>query len=573
MTSKILTDEEIIKEIKSGKYRDHYLIYNRKSTDEPENQKNSIRYQNAENLRYVKKHTLRLAPLTLKGFCRDGIISESHSGFKENTEMIFGKGNTIQLHIDRPKFFLLSDYLNRKYFKGCISLCWDRISRNKADNTIVNKLLKNGVNMLFVTTDYDKSSSGELHQDIDGMFAEHHSRVTREKVSLTIKNSRERGLWTNKAPVGYLNQGNMEDKPKDPVRAPLIFQFAKLADKGWSLSDIAHWAIEQEFTMPPMRRRRTIDEVLADEENDTRAEIKKISRLPKTNTIHKILTNRFYTGKIITKDGKWIPSKSHNAIISEELFNRVQEKLQKRNKSKHYANVLDRQLRGMVRCSVCNRVYTPYIKKGILYLGARCDPSCTNPNHHFNFNFIANKIGKLIENLSFTDEELTMLDARTGTEIALLDARRQDEIEKGERKKKTIREGLAYLNAHRLNLLKSNAYTPEGIVSEENKLMFELSLIQEAEVVSDVAMRDTVRDIVKLSELIKNLYIVYENATPQEKEAIIKELFSELTISGEVLEYQCTRGFQPLAHRFNALCDPTGNRTRITGLKSRCPNR
>ena len=35
----------INKEIQSGKYRDCYLLYNRKSTDEPDNQKNSITYQ------------------------------------------------------------------------------------------------------------------------------------------------------------------------------------------------------------------------------------------------------------------------------------------------------------------------------------------------------------------------------------------------------------------------------------------------------------------------------------------------------------------------------------------------
>ena len=573
MTSEPLTAEKIIGEIASGKYRDCYLIYNRKSTDEPENQKNSIKYQNAENLRYVQKHNLLLAPLTLEGFARNGVVSERHSGFKEDTEMFFGKGNTIQYRIERPKFFRLSDWLNKKYFKGCVSLCWDRMSRNKGDTTIVNKLIKNGVAMRFTLTDYDKSSSGELHQDIDGMFAEHHSRVTREKVSLTIKNSRERGLWANKAGVGYLNPESMESKPKDPTRADKVLRFAELADEGWSLSDIARWAIEQGFTMPPMRRRRTSEEILADEENDERVEIGKVSRLPTANTIHKILTNRFYTGKILTKDGRWIPSECHEAIIPEELFNKVQEKLRTRNKSVHYLNVLNHPCRGLFRCAVCSRVYTPYPKKGIMYFGARCKKDCLNPKRSFNFDFITGKVGGLINGLPFTDEELQMLDARTGTEIALLDARRQSELEKGEHKKKKIREDLTYLNAHRLDLLKSGAYTPEGIVAEESKLNFELSSLQEAERVSDVAMRDTVRDVVKLSELIKNLYLLYENATPYEKEAIIKELFSELTINGETLQYQCTRGFQPLAHRFISICDLTGSRTPIPSLKSLCPNR
>ncbi len=64
--------------------------------------------------------------------------------------------------------------------------------------------------------------------DIDGMFAEHHSRVTSEKVSLNIFNQREKGICTYKAPVGYLNIGRMDDKPIDTERAPLIKKFFEL---------------------------------------------------------------------------------------------------------------------------------------------------------------------------------------------------------------------------------------------------------------------------------------------------------------------------------------------------------
>ena len=42
----------------------------------------------------------------------------------------------------------------------------------------------------------------------------------------------------------------MESKPIDKTRADKILRFAELADEGWSLSDIARWAIEQGFTAP-----------------------------------------------------------------------------------------------------------------------------------------------------------------------------------------------------------------------------------------------------------------------------------------------------------------------------------
>ena len=171
MSTKIQTTEELIREVESGKYRDEYLIYNRKSTDEPENQKNSLKYQKSENVRLAFREKLPVAKLTVDGFCTDGIISERHSGFKENTEMKFGKDNTVQYRIERPKFHRMVYWLSQRYFKGVISLCWDRTSRNRGDDTIIRKLMKAGVDVRFALTSYDKSSSGELHMDVDGMFS------------------------------------------------------------------------------------------------------------------------------------------------------------------------------------------------------------------------------------------------------------------------------------------------------------------------------------------------------------------------------------------------------------------
>ena len=272
---------------------------------------------------------------------------------------MFGDGNAVQYRIERPKFYRLIQMLNKRYFKGVIILCWDRASRNKGDDTILRKLMKAGVDIRFSMAQYDKTSAGELHMDIDGMFAEHHSRVTREKVGITMRNARMRGLCTNKAGVGYLNEGNMDHKPLDPVRAPLIRQMAELAATGeWSLADLARWLIEQGFTMPPVRRRRTQEEVLAEEEDDIRLEVPKVGRLPTYNSVHKILTNPFYMGKARGNDGAWVPSMSHKAIIPRELFDKVQIALRNKRTSAHYIGVIDHPLRGLIHCGTCgSRLY------------------------------------------------------------------------------------------------------------------------------------------------------------------------------------------------------------------------
>jgi site-specific DNA recombinase len=573
MENKTRSAEEIIKEIESGKFRDFYLVYNRKSTDDQVIQKNSIKYQKSENMRFAFRSHLSVAPITIEGFMRDGIISERHSGFKESNELTFNGDGKVQYTVDRPKFYRLAEWLNKGYFKGVIFLCWDRASRNKGDENILRKLMKAGVDMQFVLAQYDKTSSGALHMDIDGMFAEHHSRVTSEKVSLTLTNKRAQGICTHKAPVGYLNQGSMENKPLDPVRAPIVKKLFELYATGdWSLADLARWATEQGFTMSPMRRRRTQDEILAEEEDDIRLEIEAVSRPPTYNNINKILKNFAYTGRTLDDHGQWIKSMSYEAIVSDKLFNDVQAQLHKKNKSAHYIRVLNHPLRNLIYCRVCGRVYTPYPKKGIMYYGARCCKSCANTNKSFNFDFITEKVGSLIQRLSFTKEELEELDAHTGTEIAILESKRLDKLEDADRRKKKIREDLAYLNANRLTLLKTGAYTPEGIAAEETRLNFELSSLQTAGQASDVAIRETVKDVVKLSELLKNVAIYYQIAKPDEKDAIIKEIFSELTLDGKALDYQCKKGFEPLSSRFAPMSSPRGNRTPIYAVKGRRPN-
>jgi site-specific DNA recombinase len=553
------TEQDIWKEIESGKYRACYLIYNRKSTDEPDNQKNSIKYQKSENTRFGFKEHLPIAQISVKGFCLDGIISEKHSGFKDHSELVFGKDATVQYRIDRPKFYNLVQFLSKGYFKGVIVLCWDRASRNKGDNTIIEKLMKQGVDFRFTLASYDKTSSGALHMDIDGMFAQHHSRVTSEKVTLTIKNQREKGICTYKAPVGYLNLGTMENKPFDQVRAPIIKQLFEMYATGeWSLADAAKWANSQGMDMPPVRRRRTEEEILAEEEDDLLLEVMAVSRPVTVNNVHKILTNRFYTGRILGNDGTYVLSASHIPLVSDELFSKTQVALNKNNVSIHYMNTLKSQYRGLVHCLYCHRIYTPYEKKGIMYYGARCTANCPNQKKHVNISFIEKSVAGLIQNFRFTENELKELDERTQTDVSIFEKNRTKKIEVIDRKKRKIREDLTYLRDNKLVLLRAGVYSPDTYLEEEQKLNFDLTTLQNDEQISDVSMHEVIKDVIELSELLKTLCFCYENAISNEKEEITRKLFSELLLSENGLEYKVKTGLEALNTRFIPLGDPTG---------------
>lgn len=546
--------ERVLAEISSGKHRGQYLLYARRSTDDIDSQKNSIQYQKAETARFARAQQMPIAAVTLPGFCTDGVISERHSGFKEIAELQFGENNTVQYRVERPKFHRLAEFLAKGYFKGVVFLCWDRASRNKGDDTILRKLMKSGVDIRFVLAQYDKGSAGELHMDIDGMFAEHHSRVTREKVTDTIRKKRDEGYCTHKAPVGYLNQGVMERKPFDPERAPVIRRLFELADTtDWSLSDLRRWLIEQGFTMPPSLRRRTRSQMLQDEENDERADTVKVAHLPTLSTTHFILTNPFYTGQVIGNGGAWVASRSHDALISTELFDRVQAKLARRRTSVHHLKKLDYPLRGLVRCA-CRRTYTPYEQKGHLYYGARCDRACPNERKSVNLAFVRAMIGDLLDRLVLTEQEHARIDASLASEAATAETERALERETRERRARKLREDLTYLADNRLTLLRTGAYVPEALAAEEARIVMALAAMDSDEQPSTTEKQASAAAAWKLSELLKAAKLCVENAEPFELEAIARRVFSELVVFGNTLDLKARSGFDALERRFLSSC-------------------
>lgn len=543
------------------KYAGHYLIYARKSTDDKDNQKNSLAYQAAEGAKFAKHHHLSIAPVDISGLCTAGIIKESHTGFKEDTDFVIGENGTVTYKIERPKFFQLIKYLKEGYFKGVIFLCWDRASRNKNDDGLLRKLKKQGIDILFVQASYDNSSSGALHMDVDGMMSENYSRVISEKIANQNKKLREEGVCLYKAPLGYLNNGDSRNKPFDPIKAPIVKSlFEKYVEGTWSLKELAVWANKQGLTMSPIRRRRTSEEKLSDEE----IVIEPVSRPMTYKNIHVILTNSFYIGKIRDKRTAILrDSVSHEPLISDELFYRVKEVLKSKKVSVHYVEKQYFSYRGMVRCADCGRVYTPYEQKGIHYYGARCDKACPNTKRNVNTTYIEKKVGEALRGVFYTDKELAELDADAKSDIKRLEKNQRKELEQKDRQKKKILDDLAYLRENKLSLLRSSVYSPDSFLAEEAKLNAQLQTLCTEEQASYAALHEVVVDLATLSELLKDACMFYSYAKPHEKKQIIQKVFSELYLSGETLTYKARNGFKLLERASIRLGAPGRNRTCI----------
>lgn len=548
----------------NGTFTDQYLVYNRKSTDDADNQKNSLSYQQTLNLAFAKRTALPVAPITIQGFCENGIISESHSGFKEDDDFVINTDGSVQYKISRPKFLRLVSMLKNGEVKGVIFLCWDRASRNKQDDVIIKKLINLGCDIRFSEASYDKTSSGDLHMDIDGMFASHYSRVISEKVKKAQVKLRNEGKCLYFSPMGYLDQGS-DNKVFDPERAPLVKRIFELYSTGeWSFNQLGKWAREQGLTTKPMRRHRTREEILNNVENST---LPKISRPATHKTIEYILSNPFYIGKV--KVGSGFVDGTHQPLINLPLFNKVQSILKKRCVSVHYIDKEFFTYRGVLRCA-CGRGYSPYEQKGITYYRVRCKADCTNPDKNLTESKVHILIQKALSEVHYTEEEIIEIERRAKTELGVISQKRDKALDDLHVQRKKVFADLDYLVTNKLTLLRTNAMNIEDILKEEMRFKSQMAEIDTKIAIYAESAIDMLRYVITFSELVKNAALYYEHALNEEKRELTTQVFTELIFcDGKLVKSTAKEGFDALLSRDWLLGGPTRNRTSTDGFGDR----
>lgn len=530
-----------------AKHADCYIAYARKSTDDADNQKNSIEYQEGEIRREVERQGIQLAPLTIEGFCTNGVIVEHHSGFKEDAEFSTNPDGTISISVERPKFLVLVNLLQQRRIKGVVALCWDRFSRNEADDMLTKKLLKQGADIRFVQVKYDTGSSGALHMDIDGMFSRHYSRTISEKVRNTNKKLREEGMCIYTPPLGYLSEGSSH-KPFDPERAPIIKRiFEQYATGGWSFTALAQWATKHGLTTKPSRRKRTNEERL---NGIPLGDIPKITRPVTAKTIEHILHNPFYIGKIRYRD-ELMESKAHKPLIDLATFYKVQAMMQKRNVSIHRPYLDFFTFRSLVKCGLCKRSYSPYIQKGITYYRVRCKPGCTNALKNISDGYITQKVGDLLGRIHFTNTEIGQLEEYAAKEFQTLTEKRNKQADDIRYLRNKEADNLAYLEQDRLTLLRTGVFTAAQLLEEEARLKTLIRGYEEKVQDLSQSMQTMLEHVISFSELLQHVGFYFSHALDSMKRNLVIQVFSELYIENGELKYVANEACRMLLERHN----------------------
>ena len=208
---------------------------------------------------------------------------------------------------NRPDFQEMIKDSGKKLFDMVIVWKLDRFARNRYDSARYKAQLKrNGVKVVSATEVISEGAEGIILESVLEGYAEYYSADLSEKV---IRGRKENALKCKfnggTLPIGYVIDEEQHFQI-DPLTAPLVLDVFRKYDKGATMKELRDWLNDSGV-------RNTRGQPL------------------NFNSIQHMLSNRRYIGEykyrdILIPDG--IP-----AIVPEDLFDRVQEKLAQNRKA------------------------------------------------------------------------------------------------------------------------------------------------------------------------------------------------------------------------------------------------
>lgn len=262
-----------------------YCLYARKSSEAEEKQALSIESQVKEMLSLAQKNAISV----------EEIYREAHSAKDCGVRPVFNQ--------------LLNDIKIGK-FNGILVWHPDRLSRNAGDLGALVDLLDQ--KKLIEIRTYSQKFTNNPNEKFLLMILGSQAKLENDNKSINVtrglRSRVEMGLWPSVAPTGYLNHPDRTMKCHvilDPLRSHVIkLMFEKAANDNLSIRKLYAW--------------------LKDDVKFTTRTGKPLT----LSNIQVIIRNNFYMGLIEypRKSGKWYAGK-HEPIISQELFKRVQERI------------------------------------------------------------------------------------------------------------------------------------------------------------------------------------------------------------------------------------------------------
>ena len=431
---------------------------------------------------------------------------------------------------DRQKFQKIVQTIS-DYPDFCI-VVFDKIDRFTRDASsevvqVLKYLVRKGKVELHFPSDnlvYHKNSpaSDKTRLGMGMVFGEYYSSAISDNVKRKIEHKLSIGEFPGKSPVGYKNvKYEVEGKEEKNI-------VPDQARRGY---------IEKAFELRlDSKSFRTIAKILKDD--GFRSNTKR-QNIVGQSQIETMLRNPFYYG-VMKYDGKLYPHR-YEPIIDRHTFDKVQ--LINDNRAKDTTKTSTRQVftfSGIVRCATCGCSYSPYEKKGHVYLRctkAKSEIPCDQPP--VSEAELLPQVDAMLERLSISEVIVDQVLDILKSEHDNIQLFYKNAISETRKEAQRIEQKMATLYEDRLDgRITAIAYDKYAKKYNDEKNELERKLVEYTN--NDKSFIVTSSYLLELSSKAKR---VFDGSQPAKKNKILKMLLANCKINQKRLQLNLLKPF------------------------------
>lgn len=270
---------------------------------------------------YVRKSTEKGLELEFNSLhnqeeaCRNYILSQSFQGWEHYKTYTDGgiSGGTME----RPALKQMLDDIACGLIQVVVVYKVDRLSRSIMDfHNMMREFDRHNCNFVSITQAFDTSTSmGKLTLNMLLSFAQFEREVSSERVRDKIRASKAKGFWTGGIPpLGYdvINKKLIPNVTEADVVRRIFEKYIELK----SLNDLHHWCIENNI----------VNKQWTTQKGETMG-----GTVFCKHALNNMLRNPVYIGRVRNKKTNETYPGLHDAIITTQLFELVQQLLTENN--------------------------------------------------------------------------------------------------------------------------------------------------------------------------------------------------------------------------------------------------
>lgn len=418
----------------------------------------------------------------------------------------------------RPVFNQMLRLLRQGNIRGVVIHKIDRGARNLKDWSDLGDLIDQGIEIHFANETLDlHTRGGRLSADIQAVVAADYIRNLREESRKGFYGRLKQGLYPLPAPLGYLDAGPGKLKEPDPAKAALVRRAFELYATGqYSLDTLV-----EEMYRCGLRNRRG----------------GKVTR----TSLSLLLNNPFYIGLIrIYRTGE-IFSGSHKPLIRKPLFDRVQQILKGKTRTKIQKHEF--LFRRLFVCKRCGYSLVGERQKGHTYY--RChtrDCQSVSVRHEP----IEDAILKRLLPLEFGRDERAYIQDKVSQLKENWTEKRHTERDAVKLHLHQIEDRLARLT----DAFIDRVIEKDLFEKRKTALLLERKDLEERLAELEGGRRSLPDQLSEFLELAGSAYVTYKLGLPEEKRDLLKIITSNRAVDAKNVILTLSVPFDQVANRF-----------------------